>query len=668
VTLPTEDLEELRALIRCPPDCPDLVTFLKCFELPQQVLQYPYAITRVFYEACEDAVKDGISCIELRFAPACYTVNNYSYSQILDGAIQGCLLEAQRLPITPRIICCAMRNMDPEVNADIAEICWRYRHSYVVGFDLAGPEQEFPPHKHVKAFRTIRRKSLSVTMHGTRICEDARVLNEVIDRRIPIEMCVTSNVQTKPVEKLEDRAIKRLFDLGVRTVPCTDNPILFGVTLSDEYLQLHEKFGFTVADILKLIDFGFRSAFVDVSMKKRLRIEAFFRAVKVFADNGIEINGLNEFYYGKLGLTIPPQFHSPVQTPPLPLPLIQQLPKVDLDCRLIGSIPIPSFYRFFTDLPPDDRKALQELLRIPQLSTPEEFSAFLRSAGNRQMTSDIKNLAIALLQTERNLRQGVHDLLYEAAVDNVAYLELTVCPLYHIRKGVSKETVLDCLLDEIEKFTRRHSLQVGIVINANLEKLSPLEVHGLAALAFAYYERGVCGFATTTAEISPGQMRFFAATFDYLSENSVPVTLFAGEKDAESIPCALVRGHAGRLAGGLQITESESLLRDVTSHNTPVLISLDLGVSDRAIHGWKRSLVRYLTDFGVKPPSARSTTRFRGCRARSSCLFSPSRLGSMLCCLTSSGFRSSSFSGIKPMSSSPTTGSPEKWISCTSRR
>jgi adenosine deaminase len=617
VALPTFDLDDLKKLIVCPMDCPDLVTYLQCFDIVLKVMQQPYAITRVLFEACEDAVRDGITYIELRFAPALHTKNNHSYSQILEAAIQGCLLAAQRLPITPRIICCAMRHMNPEVNAEIAEICWRYRHSYVVGFDLAGPESGFPPHKHVKAFRTVRRKSLSVTIHageaygarsvklalqcsaqrighGTRIFEDPRVLAEVVDRRIPLEICVSSNLQTKAIQKLEDHPVKRLFDLGARTVPCTDNPTVSGVTLSGEYLILHQQFGFGVPDLLKLIDFGFRSAFVDESMKTRLRIEAFLKAVKVLEKHGIDLRGqLNELYYGRLGLTVPPVFHPPVKIPPLPLPVLQLLPKADLDCRLLGSIPMPVMHKLYSELPEDERKAL------PALATFKDFATFLADGKSRLLRSDLKNFAISLLQTEENLRQAVRALLYEAFVDNVVYLELTVCPLYHTRKKLTMENVMDYLLDECEKFKVGHPLSVGIVINANVEKLNPLDVHQLASLAVAYHGRGVVGFATTTAEIGVAHMRFFEASFDYLSENFVPVTMFAGDTDPDSVPCALSRGQARRISGGFKITKSESLLSDVTSHNTAVLISQSPLEND-TVHGWKRSVVRYFTDFGVK--------------------------------------------------------------------
>lgn len=614
INLEVSGIDELKSLMTAPMDCPDLVTYLKCFDITLKVMQEPYAITRIFYEACEDAVKDGIFYLELRFAPALHTEHGHSYSQILEAAIQGCMMAMERLDITARIICCAMRHHDPNVNSEIAEICWRYRHRYVVGFDLAGPEHGFPPHKHVNAFRTIRQKSLSVTIHageafgaksvelalqscaqrighGTRIVEDVNVLNEVIDRRLPLECCVSSNVQTKAVAKLEDHPIKKLFDLGVRTVPCTDNPTVSGVTLSGEYFLLHEKFGFTVADVMKMIDYGFRSAFVSEGMKKRLRVEAFIRAMKVLQENKIDISGLEANYYAKLGVTVPPKFMPPVENPPLTLALLQQMPKCDLDCRLIGSVPMTLMFKFYTELPDSDKE------KYPAFKDAEALMKYCLE--DDELKGQAKKLSHAVLQTEKNIRAATRAVVYEAFVDKVVYMELTLCPLAHTRKGLTANQVVDMVLDEIQKFTNGRDMEVNLVLNANVQVLNPLEVQKVADLCVEYRGKGVVGFTTTTMEISVAQMRFYEAIFEYLRANFVPVTIFAGEVDAQSVPCALVRGYARRISGGFKIAQSESLLNDVTSHNTSVLISLTSRMK-KSVCGWSKSPARFFFDFGVR--------------------------------------------------------------------
>jgi adenosine deaminase len=615
LTLPTTNLEELKSLMVAPADCPDLPTYLSRFDLPLKVMQEPYALTRIVFEACEDAVKDGIIYLELRFAPVLHTKNGHSYSQILEAAIQGCMMAEEKLDITVRIICCAMRHMDPTLSAEIAEVCWRYRHRYVVGFDLAGPEQGFPPHKHLKAFHTIRQQSLSLTIcageaygapsvalamqcsahrigHGTRVVEDERVLNEVIDRRIPLEMCVTSNFITKAIQKVDDHPIKKLFDLGVRTVPCSDNPTVSGVTLSGEYHLLVEKFGFTVADVLQLLDFGFRSAFVEEGIRRRLRVEAFVRSVKILQESKVDISGLDPFYYERFGMTIPPRFVPPVRNPPLTLELIKELPKCDLDCRLVGSVPPRLLFQFYGELPEESRTAL------PVFGDCEDLLKWLLDPVDSIGFNRAKELAIRLLQTEPNLRAAVRGILGEAAADRVSYLELTVFPTYHTREGLTAKGVVDIILDEIGLF-KDENLRVSLVLNANIARVSPLEMHQIAELCVEYQGKGVVGFATTTAEIAPAEMKYFEETFEFLRAHFVPVTIFAGETKAESVSCALFRGHARRISGAFQLTESAALLHDVTAHGVAVLCALSrrMGI---AVSGWKKSPVRFFVDFGVR--------------------------------------------------------------------
>ena len=616
VELPTYDLDELTKILEVPMDCPDLVTYLKPFDITTSVMQVPYAITRILYESAEDAVKDGISYLELRFAPALHTQKGLSYSQIIEAAIDGCRLAEQKLPITVRIICCAMRHMDPKINAEVAEIVWRFRHNYVVGFDLAGPEDGFPPSKHAAAFRTIREKSISLTIHageaygpdsvrqalfcgsqrighGTRTIEDPKVLQECIDRRITFECCVSSNVQTKAVKRFEDHPIKKYLDMGVRVVPCTDNPTVSNVTLSGEYQLIYEKYGFSVSEILRMMDNGFRAAFVPESQKKRLRIEAFVKAYKILQEAGFDLEnaGLDKNLYSRIGLSVPPIFRPPTKIPPLTLSLVKQLPKADLDCRLIGAIPPPVMYSFYTSLP-QSQKA-----KLPKLSTFSEFEAYLKREEDF-LHLDAKQLSAALLQTESNLREGLDSLIQEALTDNVKYMEVTVSPVLHIQQGLSLKQVVEILLNEIEKFGKDRII-IKLVLNVNVLNLTPVDAQKVAELCVEFADRGVVGFSTTGAEITEEDMRYWEPTFEYLQKYFVPVTMFAGEEDPHSVPCALVRGHARRISGGFRIAQSDALLSDVSSHNVGIIGHLSKRFTENC-PGYKKSPVRFFFDFGVK--------------------------------------------------------------------
>jgi len=355
-------------------------------------------------------------------------------------------------------------------------------------------------------------------------------------------------------------------------------------------LLLHKKFGFAVPDILKLIDYGFRSAFVDETLKKCLRIEAFLKAMNILSKYHINVTGIDSSYYTQLGLTIPLRFLPPVRNPPLTLKLLKQFPKCDLDCRLIGSVPFPLLFEFYQKSSKNQKQEFQSIDQLINYCTNE---------SDQKMRLKAKELSISLLQTEENLKKATLAILQEAFNDRVIYLELTVCPLLHTRLGLTPNQVLDCILEKVKEFRKGHNMKVSIVINANLTKFSPIEVHRLAQLTVSYLGKGVVGFATTTAEISVSEMKFYETIFNYLSENFVPVTIFAGEKQADSVTISLVHGHARRISGGFKITQSESVLNDITSHNTAILVSSSTRMQE-AIEGWKKSPIRYFFDFGVK--------------------------------------------------------------------
>ena len=623
VTLPgvpqPVNLETLRSMMQCPVDCHDLPTYLKCFDITLSVMQYAYAITRILYEACEDAVRDGISYLELRFAPALHTQRGLTYSQILQAAIDGCVMAEANLPITVRIICCAMRQMSPDVNAQIAEICWRYRHRYVVGFDLAGPEFGFPSHKHISAFRKMRKKRVSVTIHageaygaesidsalqcsaqrighGTRIMEDPGVLQEVIDRRVPLEICVTSNVQTQAAKDFESHPIKKLFDLGVRTVPCTDNPTVSMVTLSGEYLLLHEKFGFSVAEMLRMIDYGFRAAFIPEAGKKRLRLEAFVRAMKVLRENGIDISEIERAadYYGNIGMSVPPKFRPPVKNPPITLELLKQMPKCDIDCRLAGSMPYELMWELYSGLTDEEKKALKY-----DFKNLEDIKSFCMNESVETYHNKGKLFAARLLQTEENIRKSVSAVLDNAWKDKVVYMELTVSPFQHLSKGLTPEKVIDTVLDEVGKFCQGKDMIVKVVLSVNIKSSNVLQVQQGAELAVRYKGKGVVGFMTTTQEIGVDEMRYYEETFEYLRKNHVAVTMFAGESDVESVQSALICGYARRISGGFLVPQSDSLLTELAAHNIAMLTSLSPRFV-KAVSSITKSPARFFFDFGVK--------------------------------------------------------------------
>jgi adenosine deaminase len=165
VALPTFDVNELRKLICVPLDCPSLEEYLRGFDITLLVLQKQYAIVRVFYEMCEDAVRDGVTYLEVRFSPILHTRHGMALSTVMEAVIEAQAAAELRLPIVVRIIVCGMRQMPSQVSLQLAQIAWRFKPG-VVGFDLAGPELGFSSKQHREAYELIRSKNLNCTLHA----------------------------------------------------------------------------------------------------------------------------------------------------------------------------------------------------------------------------------------------------------------------------------------------------------------------------------------------------------------------------------------------------------------------------------------------------------------------------------------------------------------------
>jgi len=428
-------------------------------------------------------------------------------------------------------------------------------------------------------------------------------------------MCVTSNCQTKAVQKIEEHPIKKLFDMGVITVPCTDNPTVSGCTLSGEYFMIQEKFGFNVEELVRMMDYGFRSAFIDETLKRRLRIEAITKTLKVLKENNIDIAPIiaKAAYYIPLGISISSnKFTPPCDIPEISLDLVKQIKKADTDTRFIGAVPLELLFKFYNQQPEKDR--LQKFENFEQFQT---FCTDIKADPNHIKA---KAVACSLLQTEENIRAGVKAILAEAVQDNVEYLEITVAPMRHTKKGLKPEQVLDFFNDEITKFTSVNKIECHIIVAINASKDSPIDAQRMAELCVEYKDKNVAGFATNTTELNETTMPFFQPTFDYLREHFISVSIFAGEHDPKSIPIAIVRGNARRISGAFQVAESCALLNEITSHNINVLAVSSPRMSAAVDNCFAVNPVRSFFDFGVKVAYCSIHKSFSG-KSRSEQLF-----------------------------------------------
>lgn len=293
VELPTRDPEALRRHMRAD-DVDDLEDYLRRFDLTVPLLQEPEAIERVAYELAEDAARENVRYLEVRYCPRLSCRRGLTLDEVVAAEWRGLSRAAGDFGIRVGIINCALRHHPPEVSLELARHSVSWAGRGVVGFDLAGGEASRPAAAHRGAFDVAAAGGLGITVHageaagpesvaqaihlchahrighGTRLAEDPALEAYVRDRRIPIEINITSNVQTRAVARAAEHPVRRYFDRGLVVSLSTDNRLLGGVALSDEYWLAHTELGFTRAELDRLILHGFAAAFLPWPEKQAL--------------------------------------------------------------------------------------------------------------------------------------------------------------------------------------------------------------------------------------------------------------------------------------------------------------------------------------------------------------------------------------------------------------
>jgi len=292
--LPTTDPDELAAWFTRGADRKSLELYLEGFRHTVAVMQTREAIERVAAECVEDLAADGIVYAEVRMAPELLTDGGLSLDEATTAMLDGLRRGAEGRPITVGLIIAAMRQAARSV--EIAELAVRHRDAGVVGFDIAGPEAGYPPTRHLDAFHLIARENFHFTIHagegfglpsiwealqwcgaerlghGVRIVDDivarpdgrvtlGRLATYVRDRRVPLEMCPTSNVHTGATPSLGAHPIDLLRRLRFRVTVNTDNRLMSGITLSSEFAALSRAFGIGLDDMEWLTLNAMKSAF-----------------------------------------------------------------------------------------------------------------------------------------------------------------------------------------------------------------------------------------------------------------------------------------------------------------------------------------------------------------------------------------------------------------------
>ncbi len=293
--LPTTDPAELAEWMKRGADRKDLVLYLDTFAHTTGVMQTAEALHRVARECAEDLAADGVVYAEVRFAPELHTEQGMTMDDVLEAVTSGFADGSDGTPLTIRAICSAMRQMDKSL--EVSQLAVRWRDRGVVGFDIAGPENGFPPDEHMLAFQFAERENFHFTIHageaygpksiwkalqfcgaerlghGVRIIDDievspdgephlGRLANYIRDRRIPLEVCPSSNLHTGVVDDLADHPIKLFKDLKFRVTLNTDNRLMSDISMSKEMQNMVDVFGWDLLDMQWLTVNAMKSAFL----------------------------------------------------------------------------------------------------------------------------------------------------------------------------------------------------------------------------------------------------------------------------------------------------------------------------------------------------------------------------------------------------------------------
>ena len=281
--------------------------YLERFDLTLSVMQTAESLERTARELCEDAAAENVRYLEIRYSPILHQQGDMTLEEAVEAPLRGVRQAEAELDIKANLIICGIRNLPPETSVRLAELAVGFKDRGVAAFDLAGGEAGNPPTDHAEAFRIAREANLNVTIHageaagaesiaqalhgcgahrighGTHLFEDPGLQAYVNDHQVPVEVCLTSNVQTHAAESFDAHPVRRYFDDGIMVSLHTDNRLMSGTTMTEEYARAAEHLRFSDGELVELILNGFKSAFLPRHEKLALlaKVEA---EVRSFAD------------------------------------------------------------------------------------------------------------------------------------------------------------------------------------------------------------------------------------------------------------------------------------------------------------------------------------------------------------------------------------------------
>lgn len=311
IALPSYEADGLKRILNIGGIHENLESYLRVFDTTLKVLQDEEGLIRAAYELAEDAAFENCRYIEVRYSPVLHQRAGLSLPVIIEAVAEGLRQAKGKHGIMSGQIICGMRHMPPQTSLRLAELAVAFKHKGVVGFDLAGGEYNNPAGHHAEAFMFIRKNNLNSTVHageaygprsihqaihecnahrighGTRLREDGDLLNYVNDHRIPLEVCLKSNVQTAAVDCIENHPLKFYMDFGIRITINTDNRLVTDTSMTEEYKLACQTFDLSFEEVRRLVADGFKSAFMPFRKKREIMRKMMLEFDAIAAEHGL---------------------------------------------------------------------------------------------------------------------------------------------------------------------------------------------------------------------------------------------------------------------------------------------------------------------------------------------------------------------------------------------
>lgn len=286
IELAADTEEGLRPYLTARADCEDLNEYLRCFDIPLMVLQTAENLRIASCELGRDLEEKGLSYAEVRFAPQLHVLRGLTQEEAVQAVLDGFgqVMEERRGRIRLKAILCCMRGKNCTANMETVLTAARFLGKGVVAADLAGAEGLYPTRDFREEFALARRLGVPFTIHageadgpesiwkalefgavrighGVRAVEDEALMRELAQRGIPLEMCPTSNLQTRAVKSLTDYPLRNFLDRGIRVTVNSDNMTVSDTWAGKEFALLSREYGLTEEEAVKLLKNAKEAAF-----------------------------------------------------------------------------------------------------------------------------------------------------------------------------------------------------------------------------------------------------------------------------------------------------------------------------------------------------------------------------------------------------------------------